>query len=85
MCPEESFKELLQPFRLQVKAHMGLHFGVSKQMWWVKKENLKDVGGWRSDTKMSILSLDYTDLRRDETDNELMLEYKAITVEQYKR
>lgn len=52
---------------------------------WVKKENLKAVWGGGSDTKMSILSLVYIDLRTDETDNELRLEYMAITVDQYKR
>lgn len=53
---------------------------------WVKKRELKSCwGGGGSDTKMSILSLVYTDLRTDETDNELRLEYMAITVDQYKR
>lgn len=52
---------------------------------WVKKENLKAVWEGGSGTKMSILYLVYTDLRTDETDNELRLEYMAITVDQYKR
>lgn len=51
-----------------------------------KKRELKScLGGGGSDTKMSILSLVYIDLRTDETDNELRLEYMAITVDQYKR
>lgn len=52
---------------------------------WVKKENLKAVWGGGSDTKISILSLVYIDLRTDENDNDLRLEYMTITVDQYKR
>lgn len=47
-----------------------------------KKGELKSCLGGGSDTKMSILSLVYTDLRTDETANELRLEYMAITVDQ---